>query len=60
MINTKFNDSVGRKIKEITAASNPKHRNLNISDVIPTIMFLLSDDTEFISGTNINLSGRTD
>lgn len=60
MINTKFNDSVGRKIKEITAASNPKHRNLNVSDVIPTIMFLLSDDTEFISGTNINLSGRTD
>lgn len=57
MINTKFVDGIGRKIKEITAQKNPKHRNLEVNDVIPTIYMLLSDETEFISGVNINLSG---
>jgi len=60
MINTKFIDGIGRKIKEFTAQSNPKHRNLETSDVIPTIRLLLSDQAEFISGSNINLSGKTD
>lgn len=60
MINTNFVSGVGRKVREFAAESNPKHRNLEVSDVVPTIMFLMSDETEFISGTNINLSGRVD
>jgi 3-oxoacyl-[acyl-carrier protein] reductase len=60
MINTKFVEGIGRKIKEITAQKNPKHRNLEVRDVIPTIYMLLSDEAEFISGANINLSGCTD
>lgn len=60
MINTKFIDGIGRKIKEFTAESNPRHRNLEVEDVVPTIKMLLSDSTEFMNGTNINLSGRTD
>jgi 3-oxoacyl-[acyl-carrier protein] reductase len=60
MINTKFLNGVGRKVREMTAESSPRHRNLEVDDVIPTICLLLSDDAEFISGTNINLSGHTD
>jgi 3-oxoacyl-[acyl-carrier protein] reductase len=60
MINTRFLDGVGRKIKEFTAASNPKHRNLEVEDVVPTICLLLSDNMEFINGSNINLSGHSE
>lgn len=57
MIETKFIKNIGRKIKEFTAEKNPRHRNLQVSDVVPTIMFLLSDESQFMNGTNINLSG---
>jgi 3-oxoacyl-[acyl-carrier protein] reductase len=57
MIETKFIKNIGRKIKEFTAERNPNHRNLNVDDVIPIIMFLLSDDCQFMNGTNINMSG---
>lgn len=60
MINTKFIDGIGRKIKEVTAANNPKHRNLETTDVIPAICYLLSDRSEFVSGTNLNLSGKSE
>ena len=60
MINTKFVDGIGRKIKEMSAEGNPKHRNLETKDVVPMILFLLSEQAEFISGTNINMSGETD
>ena len=56
MIETKFLKNVGRKIKEMSAESNPRHRNLHVTDVTPTILMLLSDETDFINGTNINLS----
>lgn len=60
MINTNFIGGIGRKVREFVAESNPKHRNLEVSDVVPTIMFLLSEQAEFVSGTNINLSGKVD
>lgn len=60
MINTKFICNIGRKIKEITAETNPKHRNLEVQDVIPTVMLLMSDEAEFICGSNINLSGKSE
>lgn len=60
MINTRFISDVGRKIKEFTAQSSPKHRNLEVEDVIPTISLLLSDNAEFMSGTNVNLSGHSE
>jgi 3-oxoacyl-[acyl-carrier protein] reductase len=59
MIETKFIRNVGRKIKEFTAEKNPQHRNLNVDDVIPAMLFLLSDDCLFMNGTNLNLSGST-
>lgn len=57
MIETKFIKGIGRKIKEFTGAGNPRHRNLMVDDVIPTIRLLLSDDSQFMNGVNINLSG---
>ena len=56
MIETKFLKNIGRKVKEISAESNPRHRNLIVTDVTPTIMMLLSNDADFINGANINLS----
>ncbi|MCI8773076.1 MAG: SDR family oxidoreductase [Lachnospiraceae bacterium] len=60
MIETKFIKNIGRKVKEFTAEKNPRHRNLQVSDVVPAIMFLLSDESQFMNGTNINLSGIPD
>jgi 3-oxoacyl-[acyl-carrier protein] reductase len=60
MIETKFIRNVGRKTKEFTAERNPQHRNLKVDDVIPALLFLLSDNSSFMNGTNINLSGIPD
>lgn len=60
MVNTKFLRNIGRKIKEMTAERNSRHRNLEVRDVIPTVLFLLSDEAEFINGVNVNLSGRAE
>ena len=53
MIDTKFNNRIARKIKEINAENSPIGRNLNVDDVIPTITFLLSDGADTISGINL-------
>ena len=60
MINTKFLANVGRKIKEFSAASNIRGRLLEPEDVLPTIMLLLSNDSTFINGSNLNLSGHSE
>lgn len=57
MVETKFIKGIGRKIREFTADQNPRHRNLRVDDVVPAILFLLSDKSEFMNGTNVNLSG---
>lgn len=60
MIDTKFIRGISRKIREFTAERSPQHRNLQVSDVIPTIKLLLSDDSQYMNGTNISLSGLPD
>lgn len=57
MIETKFIQGIGRKVKELTAEKNPRHRNLCVDDVIPAILFLLSENNQFMNGTNMNLTG---
>ena len=56
MIETKFVKNIGRKMREINAELNPRHRNLNVDDVIPAIMYLLSDESKFVNGINLSLS----
>lgn len=58
MIETKFIRNIGRKIKEFNAEKNPQHRNLRVEDVVPSILFLLSEDSDFMNGTNLNLTGN--
>lgn len=58
MIDTKFVRGVGRKMRELNAEENPRHRNLETADVIPAILYLMSDEAEFMNGVNLNLSGR--
>lgn len=58
MIETKFVKTAGRKIREMNAELSPRHRNLEVSDVIPAIRYLMSDEAEFVNGENLNLSGR--
>lgn len=59
MIDTKFVKGIGRKVREIAAESNPRHRNLLPDDVIPAIDYLLSKKSDFMNGCTLNLSGRT-
>ncbi len=60
MIETKFVKGIGRKMRELNADQNPRHRNLTVEDVIPAVLYLLSDQSEFMNGVNLNLSGRCD
>ena len=60
MVETKFNDKVARKIKEINAEKSPLKRNLNVDDVVPAIAFLLSDSADAISGTNLTITAGMD
>lgn len=57
MIETKFIKGIGRKIREYNAEKCPQHRNLQVDDVIPAILFLLSENSTFMNGTNLNLTG---
>ena len=58
MIETKFVAGIGRKVREMNAESSPRHRNLTVKDVIPSILYLLSEKAEFVNGANLNLTGR--
>ncbi|MCM1537161.1 MAG: SDR family oxidoreductase [bacterium] len=58
MIETKFLSGIGRKVREINAESSPRHRNLTVKDVIPSVLYLLSEEAEFVNGVNLNLTGR--
>lgn len=58
MIETKFLSGIGRKVREMNAESSPRHRNLTVKDVIPSVLYLLSDDAEFVNGINLNLTGQ--
>lgn len=58
MIETKFLSGIGRKVREMNAENSPRHRNLTVGDVIPSVLYLLSDEAEFVNGVNLNLTGR--
>jgi Dehydrogenases with different specificities (related to short-chain alcohol dehydrogenases) len=57
MVDTKFVRNVGRKAREMSAESNPKHRNLMPEDLLEAMDFLLSDRAIFLNGVNLNMSG---
>lgn len=57
MIETKFLDGIDSRIIEISAQESPLKRNMDISELITAIAFLMSDDNSYMCGTNLNLSG---
>lgn len=57
MIETKFLSEVPDLIIETNAAAGPTGRNLQVEDVTPAIQFLLSEDADMITGTNITITG---
>ncbi len=57
MIDTKFLENLNEKLIEMTAYNHPLKRNALVEDVVPLILFLLSDKSDFINGVNIPISG---
>lgn len=57
MIETKFLNNLPHMIIEKSADDNPLKRNADVMDIIPVIEFLLSDETAYITGQNIVISG---
>ena len=57
MVETKFLENVPHFVIEQNAENNPLKRNAEVGDVIPTIIFLLSEKADYITGQNIVVSG---
>jgi 3-oxoacyl-[acyl-carrier protein] reductase len=56
-IESPFLARVPHKFAEISASLNPGGRNATVNDVIPAIEFLLSDDSGFVTGINLPITG---
>ena len=57
MIETKFLRGMPHLVAEQNSANHPLKRNATVEDVIPAIEFLLSDQSGFITGQNLLVSG---
>lgn len=57
MMETKLLSSVPELIVMQNAAASPSRRNTTVEDVLPSIDFLLSSESDFITGQNIVISG---
>jgi 3-oxoacyl-[acyl-carrier protein] reductase len=57
MIETKFLSNIPNIMVQLTADKHPLKRNGLPSDVVPVIKFLLSKDSDFITGMNIPVTG---
>lgn len=56
MIETKFWKEVDERLVEQNALKSIGKRNAKVNDIVPAIIFLLSDDSDFIHGINLNIS----
>ncbi|MCI9570982.1 MAG: SDR family oxidoreductase [Lachnospiraceae bacterium] len=56
MIETKFLDGIDRRLIEQNALRSIGQRNAIPSDIVPAILFLLSEDSDYINGVNLNIS----
>lgn len=56
MIETKFWNETDYRLKEQNALKSVEKRNGIVSDIVPAILFLLSEDSDFIHGVNLNVS----
>lgn len=57
MIETKFLKDMPHLLVEQNAVNHPLGRNAKVEDIVPAIEFLLSDESRFITGQNLLISG---
>jgi 3-oxoacyl-[acyl-carrier protein] reductase len=57
MVETAFLRAIPAKAVEIAAARHPMRRNGQPGDVVPAIEFLLSPASDYITGTNLPITG---
>ena len=53
MVETQFLSNIPNKYVEMAAAAHPEKRNASVSDIVPVIRFLLSSDSDYLSGVNL-------
>jgi len=52
MVDTQFLAGVPGKFVQMAAAAHPAKRNARVEDVVPAIRFLLSPESDYVSGAN--------
>lgn len=57
MIETNFVKDLNHLVVEMSASSNPMGRNAKVDDVVPAILFLLSEEARFITGVTLPITG---
>ena len=57
MIETQFLSKIDERIIQLTAESHPQKRNATVLDILPVIHLLLSENSTFICGANIPITG---
>ena len=57
MVDTSFLDNIDERIIEMTKDASSMKRNVKAKEVANTIKFLMSDESEYINGENILLTG---
>lgn len=57
MMETRFLSDTPDLIVQAAAADNPMGRNCRVSDVVPAMDFLLSDEASFITGVTLPITG---
>ena len=55
MMETKFLVDIPELVKEQSASNSPLGRNLFVEEVIPTLLYLLSDACDVVTGQNIHI-----
>jgi len=59
MVETQFLTNIPSKYVEMAAAANPRKSNATLTDVVPIVRFLLSRDSDYISGANIPVTAAS-
>ena len=57
MIDTKFLSNINEKFVELNAYNHPLKRNANVDDITPIMKILMSEETNYMNGVNIPITG---
>ncbi len=60
MMETKFLSDMPDVVVRMNADKNPLKRNIRVDDVIPTLSYLLSDDSDTVTGQNIAITAGSE